>query len=125
GGGPTGPLGADVVPGPNAARVAVIDQAVDELRQLGPEARYEPIRRIRQAYDSQAKTVYSPSVTADYLKAHGGKLGAADGTGTLREGLARWDPKTAAANSQYSLYRTANDVLEATAEVERTRPKVG
>jgi hypothetical protein len=125
GGGPTGPLGADVVPAPNAPRAAVIDQAIEELRKLGPEARYEPIRRVRQAYDSQAKAVYSPSITADYLKAQGAKLGAADVTGTLRDGLARWDPQTAAANSQYSLYRTANDVLEATAEVERTRPKLG
>lgn len=119
------PLGEDVVPGPNAGRVAVLDQAIDELRQLGPVTRYEPIRRIRQSYDGPAKAVYSPSMTADYLKAQGGKLGAADVTGTLRDTLAKWDPETAAANADYSLYRTADDVLEATREVERTRPRVG
>jgi hypothetical protein len=118
-------VGHDVVPGPNAARVAVIDQAINELRQLGPVSRYEPIRRIRQAYDPQAKTVYNPSMTADYLKAQGGKLGAADVTGTLRDHLAQWDPQTAAANAEYSVYRSANDVLQATAETERTRPRVG
>ena len=119
------PIGQDVVPGPNAARVAVIDQAIRELQQLGPVTRYEPIRRIRQAYDGPAKTVYSPSMTADYLKAQGGKLGAADVTGTLREALAQWDPETAAANADYSLYRTADDVMQAAAETERTRPRVG
>lgn len=119
------PIGRDVVPGPNAARVAVIDKAIAELQQLGPVTRYEPIRRIRQAYDGPAKTVYSPSMTADYLKQQGGKLGAADVTGTLRESLAQWDPETAAANADYSMYRTASDVLEATREVERTRPRVG
>jgi len=119
------PIGTDVVPSPNAARVAVIDRAIAELQQLGPKTTYEPIRRIRQAYDGPAKAVYSPAVTADFLKAQGGKLGAADVTGVLREHLAQWDPRTAAANADYALYRTADDVLGATAEVERTRPRVG
>jgi hypothetical protein len=119
------PLGRDVVPAPNAARVAELDRAIAEIKQLGPVARYEPIRRIRQAYDGPAKAVYNPSMTQDFLKAQGGKLGAADVTGVLREQLAKWDPQTAQANAPYSLMRTANDVLDATAEVERTRPKVG
>jgi hypothetical protein len=119
------PIGQDVVPGPNAPRVAAIDQAIKELRQLGPVTRYDPIRTIRQAYDGQAKAVYSPAVTADYLAQRGSALGAADVTGTLRDALAKWDPPTATANAQYSLYRTADDVLSATAEVERTRPKIG
>lgn len=118
-------MGEDVVPGPNANRVAVIDQAIKELEALGPVARYEPLRRIRQAYDGPAKAVYSPSMTADYLKAQGGKLGAADVTGVLRETLAKADPETAVANASYSLYRTTNDILRAAEEVERTRPKVG
>jgi hypothetical protein len=120
-----GPLGQDVVPGPNASRVAVIDQAISELQQLGPYVSYEPIRRLRQAYDGPAKAVYNPSITSDYLKAQGSKLGAADVTGVLREHLAQWDPATAEANATYHLYRTANDVLEATKEIERTRPRVG
>jgi hypothetical protein len=121
----TSALGRDVVPGPNAARVAVIDQAIAELQQLGPTTRYDPVRMIRQAYDGPAKATYHPSVTQDFLKAQGGKLGAADVTGVLRDALAKFDPDTAVANAQYSLYRTVDDVLQATAEVERTRPRVG
>lgn len=117
--------GQSVVPGPNTARVAVIDQAIGELNRLGNVANYEAIRRIRQAYDGPAKAIYSPSMTADYLKAQGGKLGAADVTGVLRTHLAKWDPKTATANAEYSLMRAADEVLRATAEVERTRPHVG
>lgn len=117
--------GKDVVPGPNAGRVAMIDQAISELETLGPVAKYEPIRRIRQAYDGPAKAIYSPAMTADYMKAQGGKLGAADVTGVLREHLGKFDGATAKANAEYSLYRKASDVLDATEEVERTRPKVG
>ena len=119
------PIGEDVVASPNAARVAVIDRAIAELRQLGPVTKYDPIRIMRQAYDGPAKAVYSPAVTADYMKAQGGKLGAADVTGVLRENLAQWDPQTATANAEYSLRRTVTDVLDATAEVERTRPRLG
>lgn len=120
-----GPLGADVVPGPNAARVAVIDQAIAELRQHGPVTRYDPIRVMRQAYDGPAKIIYNPSMTADFLRHQGGALGAADVTGTIRQALAQMDPATAAANAPYSLWRTTNDVLNAAAELERVRPKVG
>ncbi len=55
------PLGEDIVPGPNAGRVAVIDQAISELKALGPVTRYDPIRTIRQAYDQVAKVKYIPS----------------------------------------------------------------
>lgn len=118
--------GTSVVPAPNAARVAVIDQAIAEIKKMrGPMVRYDPIRVMRQAYDGQAKVVYNPSMTADFLRVKGKALGAADVTGVLRENLAKWDPQTAAANAEYSLYRSADDVLKATAEVERTRPRVG
>jgi hypothetical protein len=109
----------------NSDRIAMIDRAVEDLKTLGPKAPYEELRKMRQSYDGPAKAVYSPSMTTDFLKAQGGKFGAADVTGTLREALAKMDPATAAANEPYSLYRKMNDVLEATAEVERTRPKVG
>ena len=119
------PIGQDVVPAPNAARVAQIDQAISEIEQLGPVARYESLRRIREAYDGPAKAKYSPSMTQDFIKAQGGASGAADVTDALRTHLATLDPQTATANAQYSLMKTARDVMDATAEVERTRPKVG
>lgn len=119
------PLGEAVVPQPNDVRVAQIDRAISELKRLGPVANYESIRRIRQAYDQPAKAVYSPSMTADYLAKRGESQGAADVTGVLRGHLAQADPATAAANSQYSIFKAANDVMDAAAEVERTRPTVG
>lgn len=119
------PAGEDVAPAPNAARIRQIDQAMDEVSRLGPVANYEALRRIRQAYDGPAKAVYAPAVTADYITAQGSKLGAADVTGVLRQTLADMDPSTAHANADYSLYRSVNDVLDATAEVERSRPTVG
>ncbi len=119
------PLGRNVIPTPNAARVKQLDRAIAEVKALGPVARYESVRKLRQAYDQPAKAVYSPSMTADYLKKRGESLGSADVTGVLRDTLAKWDPDTATANAQYALYRTADDVLNAAAEVERARPKVG
>jgi hypothetical protein len=119
------PAGQSVVPGPNAPRVAVIDQAIREIEALGPSARYEPLRRIRQSYDGPAKARYNPSMTQDYLKVSGESAGAADVTGTLRDTLAKLDPTTAAANAEYHAWRTLDDVLEAAEEQARVRPKVG
>jgi hypothetical protein len=119
------PYGKDVVPGPNQPRVAQIDAAIAELKKLGPTSRYEDLRTIRQAYDGPAKAIYNPSMTQDFLKAQGGKMVAADVTGTLRDTLAKADPETAKANATYSLYRTANDVLDAISETEKTRPQIG
>jgi hypothetical protein len=119
------PIGTDVVPSPSNTRVAQIDKAIAEIKQLGPLVRYESIRRIRQAYDGPARVKYAPSITADFLAKQGEAAGAADVTRSIREPLAGIDPATAAANREYSLYKKANDVLDATAEIERTRPTVG
>ncbi len=119
------PIGQDVLPGPNAVRAAQLDQAITELKQLGPVARYDDLKTIRQAYDGPAKAIYSPSMTADFLAKRGESLGAADVTGTMREHLAKMDPETARANATYALYRGADDVLKAVAETEKTRPEVG
>lgn len=117
--------GQDVVPAPNEARAAIIRNAIDEIQRLGPVARYESLRRIREAYDGPAKAIYSPAVTSDYLKAQGGKYGASDVTGVLRDYLATFDKNTAQANARYHIYRTLNDVLEAAKETDRIRPRVG
>jgi hypothetical protein len=117
--------GKRIVPGPNADRVAVLDQAIQEIQDAGPVLQYDPIRTLRQAYDTQAKPVYNPATTVDFAKNQAKARGAADVAGVLREELAKWDPATAKANAQYSLYKAADDVLKATAEVERVRPRVG
>lgn len=119
------PLGRDVVPGPNQTRVAQIDQAIKEIEALGPMARYDSLKLIRQAYDQVAKVKYSPSMTADFLAKNAEASGAADVTGVIREHLASIDPATAAANKTYSLFKKAEDVMDATEEIERTRPTVG
>lgn len=117
--------GTDTVPAPNAARVAQIDSAMQSVKNLGPIAHFEALRRIREAFDGPAKAVYSQAVTPDYLTNQGSKLGAADVTAALREHLATFDPATAAANVQYSLWKKASDVITAAEETERVRPTVG
>lgn len=119
------PIGKDVIPGPNQGQVALIDKAIKEVEQLGSVARYEAIRRIRQAYDQLARIKYSPAVTPDFLAKQGEASAAARVTGVLRDKLATASPETAAANTDYALYKSAHDVLQATEETERARPTVG
>jgi len=119
------PGGQSVIPGPNAPRVAPINQAIAEVRQLGPTATYDALLQIRRAYDQPAMAVYSSAITPDYLKNMADKLGAADVTAAFRDHLARLSPETAAANADYSLWKKAADVVQAADEVDRVRPTVG
>lgn len=119
------PLGKAVEPAPNATEIDTLRQIRAEVASLGPRAPYEAIRRIREAWDKVAKAKYLSSTAADAMKSQGEATAAMKGAGAIRDALAEVDPQTAAANADYSLYRSANDVLKATAEVERTRPKVG
>lgn len=119
------PMGEAVEPQGFADEIETLRQVRNEIKSLGPVARYESVRRIRQGWDQVAKQKYMPSTTQDALKSQGTQTAAMKGAGAIRDALASVDPRTAAANSKYSLYRKAEDVLKATAEVERTRPKVG
>jgi hypothetical protein len=119
------PLGQDVVPGPNKPRVAMIDQAAEELKQLGPQANYDALSQIRKAYDSESKAIYSPSFTADYMAKKGGAMGAADVAGSIRRYQGGLSPETAAENANFHLWAQADDVMKALDEAEKTRPKVG
>jgi hypothetical protein len=118
------PIGEDVVPGPNSVRVGQIDRAIKEVKALGPVASYDAIKTIRQAYDGPAKAKYSPSLTADYLSKQGEASGAADVTSVLRDKLGQADPATAVANKEFAFWKKTKDVLDATEEVERTRPNL-
>jgi hypothetical protein len=116
------PLGHDVTPSPNAPRSAMIDRAIQEVRQLGPLASYESLRRIRQAYDIPARVKYNPSMVGDYLQAQGQADGAADVTSVLRDHLAQFDPATAQANAHYHVFRNAHEVMAAADEIQRGAP---
>ena len=119
------PYGEAVTAPAVADRVAQIDAAINRVKTLGPSVRYEAVKRLRQGFDTEAKAYYHPSTTQDYIKNMSRQTGAADVTGALREFLAGKDPATAAANAEWSLMKRAKDVLDATEEVERARPKAG
>src|SRR5262245_10624307 len=117
------PLGQDVIPAPSSMRVATLDKAIAELEQLGPKVRYESLRRMRASWDQPARRTYAKTMQ-DYFEKTAESASAADITGVLREHLGRFDPATAAANAEYSLFKNATDVLKATEEIEKARPTV-
>lgn len=119
------PIGSDVMPTNNALRASQIDQAMAEIQKLGPVARYDSLKQIRQSYDKVAKIKYSPSVTADFLKRSEEASGAADAAGAIREALAEFSPQTAAANRDYAIWKKADTVMKAAEEVQRARPTIG
>lgn len=117
--------GQPVEPAPNASQIATLRQMRKEVAALGPTAPYESVRRIRQAWDQAARVKYSPAVSVDYLAKQGEATGAAKGTGAIRESLAQADPASAQSYDAYSLFKNANDVVQAAEEAARVRPNRG
>jgi hypothetical protein len=118
------PLGQAVQSEANRPELETLAKIRNEVAQLGPVAPYESVRRIRAAWDQVAKPKYLPSTASDALKSQGEANAAMKGAGAIRDALAAADPVTAAANAKYSLFKSANDVLTATEETERARPRV-
>ena len=118
-------IGRAVEPAPRHAQLATLRTIRSELDQLGPVAAYESVRRIRAAWDDVAKVKYVPSSAQDLLRTQGEATGASKGAGAMRQGLAAGDPASATANAQFSLYKSARDVMRAAEEQERVRPTVG
>ena len=121
----TEPYGKSQTAAPERARVAAIDKAINEIRALGPTAKYDALRDLRAGWDLEAKPVYSGAVTPEYIANRSRQMGAADVTGAIREFLASKDPATAVANAEWAFFKKAKAVLDATEEVERTRPNRG
>lgn len=121
----TTPIGQAVEPAPSASQIATLRKIRGEVAQLGSVAPYEAIRRIRSAWDQVARVKFMPATAQDALSSQGAAQGAVRGTAALREGLSQADPASAAAYRQYSIFKSANDVLTAAQEAERARPTVG
>lgn len=119
------PLGQSVEPAPNAAQIGTLRQIRREVAALGPVAPYEAVRVIREAWDKVAKVKYNQAVSQDFLAKTGEATGASKGTGAMRESLAQTDPASAKSYEAYSLYKSANDVVQAAEEANRVRPNRG
>lgn len=119
------PIGEAQTPAPNRARAAVLDKAIAEVEALGDIAPYESLRTIRAAYDGPAEVRYNPAVTPDFLANQSNAIASADVAGAIRETLATSDPTTAAANADFSLYKSAHDIVTAAEELDKARPKNG
>lgn len=120
------PIG-QAVDKPNVdAQRAVLQDAIDKLRTLGPIASYDALRTIRQGYDLGAD--YSPSIAStsqQNLSSRMHSAGNQAAAGAIRDALAAADPTLAAANANFSIWQKASDVMDAADEINRTATKGG
>jgi hypothetical protein len=80
---------------------------------------------LRIAWDDGAQAVFTP-ITADNFQAvRQAGHGWADARTALNEEIVRTHPRLAPLNADAHLWTTVRDVLQATEEVERVRPRVG
>lgn len=116
-----GSNGKRFVPAESQARFDVITQAINDTQRLGQFASFENLNRVRQSLDAGAKKVYQASpvqrTTADLERASA----LADSADVYRQYLGQKQPSAAKANADYSLFKTATDVIRAAENAELTR----
>jgi hypothetical protein len=120
------PIGKDV-PKPNTdAQRAVLQDAITRLKQLGPIARYDDLRTLRQGYDLGADYKPSPlSTPEEKVTSQQNSAGNSGAAGAIRDALAKDDPNLAKKNAQFSIWKNAQDVVAAADELNRTQAKGG
>ena len=106
-------------------QMAVLDRAIQQVQDMGPTAPFDQLRRLKQQWQQSAKAIYTPSVATDALKHQASGQGFADAAGAVQDYLVQREPSTAAPNATYTLFKRAAEVMRATEETERVRPKVG
>lgn len=115
---------ASVTPAVRKARVAALEQAKDELSQMGIMVNADNLRKLKGAWGEGAKKVYAPATLPDFLEVRGSGSGWADANTALTDYLVGQHPELKPLNADVSLWRKASDVMEAAKETERTRPEV-
>ena len=117
--------GAMVTPATQAERVATLQRALEEVRALGPNATADQMRRLRIAWDEGAQAVFTPIMADNFRALRQAGHGWADARTALNEVIVGRHPELAPLNADVRLWTTLRDVLQATEEVERVRPRVG
>lgn len=118
-------IGGKVTPSVRAARVAAIDQAIEEVKGLGPLVNAENLRSLKGAWGEGAKAVFTPAIAPDALKIRASGSGWADANSALTQFLIEKHPELKPLNADMSLWTKASDVMQAAEEADRVRPKVG
>ena len=118
--------GGSVIPTPDVPRAAAIQQAMAEVQALGPFSNTENFAKLRDAWSQQAKPVYAPVLDPNAAQlAQSASKGWADARAELQGFLTDRHPELKPLNADYSVWKTANDVVQAAADRERVRPTVG
>lgn len=113
--------GTAVIPGPNQTAYGTLDAAIEELKKLGSVANYDNLRVFRRAWDdaAEAARIYSKSSGDLTVKQSGEAFGRA--ASKMRDYLAQIDPRMAGANAEYSLWKNADQAIQAVNDAAKVK----
>jgi len=117
--------GAAVHPELRAPRLAALRQARAEVVRLGPQASPAQLRQLRIAWDEGAEAVFTPRTADNFRAVRQEGHGWADARTALNDTIVGRHRELAPLNADATLWTTLRDVLQATEEIERVRPRVG
>jgi len=108
-----------------AARAAALDQAIDEVKQLGSLTTMDSLTKLRNQWQGPARNAFVPELNPNFEQIRGNASGWADAWGALQEAITDQHPNLRPLNADYRVWKQASDVMEALADQQRTKPTVG
>jgi len=117
--------GGKTLPAAQAERAAALEQAMKEVRQIGPFTNTDNLARLRKSWKDLAKDQFVPNVNPNFKQIQGTAKGWADAYSALQDHIVTRHPELQPLNADYHILKTADDVMTALEDRERVRPTVG
>jgi hypothetical protein len=117
--------GGSIIPAADANRAAAIQQAITEVRKLGPYTNTQNFAKLRNSWKDLAKDAFTPSLNPNFQQIRGASKGWADSWSAVQEALVERHPELRPLNADYHVWKQASDVMEALADQQRAKPVVG
>ncbi len=110
----TGIKGGANLPSGHETQAAVLDRAIQDVKNMGSVANFDAWRTMRQSLDSTADAAgaYDPRIpVAPDVKVTG--QASAKAAGIIRDGMSQFFPEMASANKDFTVMKNARDVIDA------------
>lgn len=104
---------------------AALDQAIAEVKKLGPVTNIDNLVRLRNQWKQPASNAFVPELNPNFQQIRNSAKGWADAWGAVQDVITSQHPELKPLNADYRIWKQASDVVQALEDQQRVKPTVG
>lgn len=108
-----------------ADKAAALDQAIAEVKKLGPTTTVDNLVRLRNQWKQPASNAFVPELNPNFQQIRGSAEGWANAWGVVQDVITDTHPELKPLNADYRVWKQAADVVQALEDQQRVKPTVG